>query len=121
MKQNLNDCLHAFIDELETLATNPDQQQVKKRLFELAEEYGARKSESPKFAEMEELSDNGRHLIAQYPKHQYECIMGIHASAMGNYKLASDYGIKLLEEDERRAKADFLSAGIDIEISDSII
>lgn len=121
MKQNLNYCLHAFIDELETLATNPDQQQVKKRLFEFAEEYGARKSESPKFAEMEELADNGRHLIAQYPRLQYECIMSVRALVMGRYKLAADYGIKLIEEDERRAKADFLSAGIDIEISDSII
>ena len=120
MKQNLNDCLHAFIDELETLSTNPDQQQVKKRLFEFAEEYGARKSESPKFAEMEELADNARFLMAQYPKHQYECIMGIRASVIGNYKLASKYGIKLLEEDERRAKADFLSAEVNIEISDTL-
>ena len=120
MKQNLNDCLHAFIDELETLATNPDQQQVKKRLFEFAEEYGARKNESSKFAEMEELADKGRYLMAQYPNLQYECIMGIRAFVMGNYKLASDYGIKLLEEDERRAKADFLSAGVDIEISDTL-
>lgn len=85
-----------------------------------AEEYGARKNESSKFAEMEELADKGRYLMAQYPNLQYECIMGIRAFVMGNYKLASDYGIKLLEEDERRAKADFLSAGVDIEISDTL-
>ena len=120
MKQNLNDCLHAFINELETLATNPVQQQVKKRLFEFAEEYGARKNENKKFAEMEELADKGRYLMAQYPNLQYECIMGIRAFVMGNYKLASDYGIKLLVEDERRAKADFLSAGVDIEIPDTL-
>ena len=120
MKQNLNDCVHAFIDELETLAINPDQQQVKKRLFEFAEEYGTRKNESSKFAEMEELSDSGRHLIAQYPRLQYECIMAVRAFVMGRYKLAADYCIKLLEEDERRAKADFLSAGVNIEISDTL-